>query len=270
MNGIGIHTGTMTQVRLLPAAPGTGVVFRRVDIGVDIPASVENVADTSNATVLKVGGAMVTTGEHFLASLYGMGVDNAIIEVDGPELPVLDGSALPIAEAIALRGTTEQPEQRRYLEVCSETTVRNGQSYYTLVPSEVFTIVAKIEFPGTVLDGQIFRATVCPEIFLREIAGARTLVFSQQVTELWETGFLQGISTDNCIILDGDRVKNPGGLRFPDEFVRHKVLDLIGDISLVRHPLRCFLTAVRPGHTSNRHLAEFLSGLTPAIGRENI
>jgi UDP-3-O-[3-hydroxymyristoyl] N-acetylglucosamine deacetylase len=256
--GIGLHTGIPTSARILPAPPGTGVLFRRTDIGVDIPARVEHVAETAYATVLSRDGARLSTVEHFLSALYGMEIDNAIVEVDAPELPILDGSAVEIAAAIHSAGALSQPDRRRFLRVYENDRIRQNGSLITLSPSPDLEILVTVDFPGTAIGRQWANITLSPERFLREIAPARTFVLRDQIEALRAAGLARGGSLDNAIVVDGGAVHNTEGLRFPDEFARHKLLDFLGDIALLGRPLRGAFVAVRPGHTVNHSLTEYL------------
>lgn len=259
--GTGLHTGLPSFARILPAGPDTGIVFRRTDNGVTIRASVENVVETAFATVLAEGGEKISTVEHFMAALYGMEIDNAIVEVDGPELPILDGSALRVAEAIDFVGTVELPVRRRFLWVSKNEKIHRNGSVIAVAPSENLDVLVTVDFPGTLIGKQWLKFTLTPENFLKEIAPARTFVLREQIEALWARGLAKGGTLENAIVVEGDKVHNAEGLRFQDEFVRHKLLDLIGDLALVGRPVRGFLLAVRPGHTVNRCLTEYLAGL---------
>jgi len=259
-SGTGLHSGLPSFARILPAPPDTGILFRRTDIGADIPATIDNVADTAYATVLSAGGAKISTVEHFLAALCGMEVDNAIVEVDGPELPILDGSALRVAEAIEFVGTEESTVRRRFLWVSAKEKLHRNGSMLAIAPSEGLEILATIDFPGTFIGKQWLKFTLTPGSFLKEIAPARTFVLREQIDALWAAGLARGGSLENAIVVEGDRIHNEEGLRFQDEFVRHKILDLIGDLALLGRPILGFFLAVRPGHTVNRSLVEYLSG----------
>jgi len=260
-SGIGLHTGMPSFARILPAAPDTGIVFRRTDNGTEIQASVENVIETAYATVLASGGARISTVEHFLAALWGMEIDNAVVEVNGPELPILDGSARQVAEAIDFVGTVESPVRRRFLWVSQNEKLHRNGSMVALAPSENLDILVTVDFPGTLIGKQWLKFTLTPENFLKEIAPARTFVLREQIDALWKAGLAKGGSLENAIVVEGDKVHNAEGLRFQNEFVRHKLLDFIGDLALVGRPVRGFFLAVRPGHTVNRCLTEHLSGL---------
>jgi UDP-3-O-[3-hydroxymyristoyl] N-acetylglucosamine deacetylase len=260
-SGTGLHTGMPSFARILPAEADTGIVFRRTDIGVEIRACVENVVETAYATVLASGDSRISTVEHFLAALCGMGIDNAIVEVDGPELPILDGSAQQIAEAIDFVGAAELPARRRFLWVAKNEKLQRNGSLVALAPSENLDILTTVDFPGTLIGKQWLKFSLTPETFLKEIAPARTFVLREQIDALWKAGLAKGGSLENAIVVEGNKLHNPEGLRFPDEFVRHKLLDFIGDLALLGRPVRGFFLAVRPGHTVNRCLVEYLSGL---------
>ncbi len=260
-SGVGLHSGVQSSARILPSGPDTGIVFRRVDLGVDIPASVENVVETSYATVIAAGNARVSTIEHFLAALYAMEIDNAVVEVDGPELPILDGSAVDVARALNECGAARQPARRNFLRVWENGKIRRNGSLVTLSPSEDFEVLVTVDFPGTAIGRQWAKFSLDPESFLREIAPARTFVLREQIDALLAAGLARGGSLDNAIVVEGDKVHNNEGLRFPNEFARHKLLDLIGDIALLGVPVRGSFVAVRPGHTVNRDLTAHLASL---------
>jgi UDP-3-O-[3-hydroxymyristoyl] N-acetylglucosamine deacetylase len=267
--GIGLHTGVFTSARILPSGPGTGILFRRTDVGAEIAASVENVVETSYATVLAAGGARISTVEHFLAALFGMEIDNAVVEVDGPELPVLDGSALEVSRSIAASGAVEQPARRRFLRVWENDRIRRNGSMIAMSPSAEFEVLVTVDFPGTAIGRQWARLSLTPESFLREIAPARTFVLRGQIEALRAAGLARGGSLDNAIVVDGDAVHNTEGLRYPDEFARHKLLDFLGDIALLGRPLRGAFVAVRPGHTVNHVLTEYLASAVHAAPAEH-
>lgn len=260
-SGTGLHTGMTSFARILPAGPDTGIVFRRTDTGAEIRASVENVVETAYATVLAYNGERISTVEHFLAALYGMEIDNAVVEVDGPELPILDGSALRIADAIDFVGAVESPVRRRFLWVTKNDKLHRNGSMVAIAPSENLELLVTVDFPGTLIGKQWMKFSLSPENFLSEIAPARTFVLREQIESLWARGLAKGGTLENAIVVDGEKAHNDEGLRFRDEFVRHKILDLIGDLALLGRPVRGFFLAVRPGHTVNRCLTEYLSGL---------
>jgi UDP-3-O-[3-hydroxymyristoyl] N-acetylglucosamine deacetylase len=257
--GIGLHTGIGIKARILPADPDTGIVVLRKDTKTEIPARVENVIETAYATVLSSGGAKVSTVEHFLAALYGMEIDNALIEVDGPELPILDGSALEISRAIAAAGPARQDVRRKFLRVWENDKIRQNGSMVILSPGVEMEILVTVDFPASAIGRQWAKITLTPESFLKEIAPARTFVLREQIDALRAAGLAKGGSLDNAIVVEGDKVHNTEGLRFRNEFARHKLLDFIGDLALLGCPVRgCFL-AIRPGHTVNHVVAEYLA-----------
>ncbi len=260
-SGVGLHSGIQSTARILPAAPDTGIVFRRVDLGIDIPASVENVVETSYATVIGAGKARISTIEHFLAALYAMEIDNAVVEVDGPELPILDGSAIDVARGLHECGAVRQAARRKFLRVWENGKIRRNGSLVTLSPSEEFEVLVTVDFPGTAIGRQWAKFSLDPESFLREIAPARTFCLREQIDALRAAGLARGGSLDNAIVVEGDKVHNNEGLRFPNEFARHKLLDFIGDIALLGVPVRGSFVAVRPGHTVNRDLTAHLASL---------
>lgn len=267
--GVGLHTGVPTSARILPAASDAGIVFRRTDVGAEIPASVANVVETAYATVLASEGARISTVEHFLAALYGMEIDNAVVEVDGPELPILDGSALEVSRDIAAAGAVEQPARRRFLRVLKNDRIRRNGSMVTMSPSVDLEILVTVDFPGTAIGRQWAKLTLRPETFLREIAPSRTFVLRGQIEALRAAGLARGGSLDNAIVVDGGTVHNTEGLRFRDEFARHKLLDFLGDVALLGRPLRGSLFAVRPGHTVNHALTEYLASAGAAASAEH-
>lgn len=257
--GTGLHTGMGIHARILPADPDTGVVFLRKDTNTEIPARVENVVETAYATVLSADGAKVSTVEHFLAALYGMEIDNARIEVDGPELPILDGSALEISRAIAAAGPARQDVRRKFLRVWENDKIRQNGSMVVLSPGVEMEILVTVDFPASAIGRQWAKVILTPENFLKEVAPARTFVLREQIEALRAAGLAKGGALDNAIVVEGDKVHNAGGLRFPNEFARHKLLDFIGDLALLGRPVRGSFLAIRPGHTVNHVVAEYLA-----------
>ncbi len=258
-SGVGLHTGIDVCAKILPADPDSGIIIRRVDTGTDIAAAVENVAETAYATVLSAGEVKVSTVEHFLAALYGMEIDNAVIEVNGPELPILDGSALEISRAIASTGSVRQEVRRRFLRVWENDRIRQNGSMVAVSPASELEILVSVDFPASAIGRQWAKCTLTPECFLHEIAPARTFVLREQIDALRAAGLARGGSLENAIVVEGDKVHNAEGLRFPNEFARHKLLDFLGDISLLGHPVRGSFLAIRPGHTMNHTVAGYLA-----------
>lgn len=258
-SGVGLHTGEKTSARILPAGPDTGILFRRTDTGTEIPAATENVAETAYSTVLASNGVRISTVEHFLAALYGMEIDNAVVEVDGPELPILDGSALEVSCAIASAGPARQDVRRKFLRVWENDRIRQNGSMVAISPAVAMEILVTVDFPASAIGRQWAKLTLTSENFLKEIAPARTFVLREQIDALRAAGLARGGSLENAIVVEGDKVHNKEGLRFPNEFARHKLLDFLGDIALVGHPVRGSFLAVRPGHTVNHAVTEYLA-----------
>jgi len=247
--GIGLHTAVPVQVRLMPAPPDTGYVFRRTDLGgFEIPATVESVAHCSYATTLMRTGVMLSTVEHLLSALRGCGVDNAYIEVDNLEVPIMDGSAEAFAEMIESAGLVDQPTARRALLVREKVSAVSGNRSITIEPADAYEIDCVIDFPHPLIGVQHRSVTLDNGSFAREIASARTFGFIEEVEALRRANLIRGGSLDNAIVLTRDGMLNETGLRWSDEFVRHKILDIIGDLALLSMPLLGRVTAERSGH----------------------
>ena len=253
-SGLGLHTGESVQVRVAPAPPETGLVFRRVDLdGFEIEAVVQNVARVAYATTLMKQGVLISTVEHLLSSLYIFGVDNAVIEIDNLEVPILDGSALEFVEKIAGTGLEQQSARRRYLRVEKPLEVRDRDRTIAVYPADRFQISYSIDFDHPMIGRQKFDFEASPEVFSREVAPARTFGFYREVEQLKEKGLVRGGSLDNAIVLTDQGILNDI-LRFEDEFVRHKVLDGIGDLALIGRPLLARVVAHKAGHALHTHL----------------
>ncbi|RMG59249.1 MAG: UDP-3-O-[3-hydroxymyristoyl] N-acetylglucosamine deacetylase [Deltaproteobacteria bacterium] len=263
IEGIGLHTGHPSRARLEPAPPNTGIVIIHLDSGKIFPARSSSVVDTSFATVIGDGnGAKVSTVEHFLASLYAMGVDNALVKVTGPEMPILDGSALHIAERLGPENVVDQDAPRTvYAYVGEPHTVSYKDSFITISPDDELVLDLSIDFPEPIIGKQRLALPITPEIFLTSIAPARTFTRKSDIEYLWSHNLALGGSLENAVVVDGDRVLNEGGLIFPDEFVRHKILDFIGDISLLGVRIRGRVRAHKPGHTVNSLFTKELENL---------
>ena len=255
--GCGIHSGDPAKVVLLPGQPNTGIIFvRRGQEGTAdrmiavMPGAVRN---TEFATVLGDGnGALCSTVEHLLAAFVGLGIDNVVIEVDGDELPILDGSAAPFAAAIDAVGLRIQTAPRRFLKVLKPIRVEDGLAIGELLPFDGgFRLEVDIEFDNKLIGRQRYAATLSPDVFRRDLARARTFGFMSDVAKLWSAGYARGASLENTICIADDRVLNPEGLRYPDEFVRHKALDAIGDLALASLPILGRYRSVRGGHKLN-------------------
>jgi len=247
--GVGLHTAVPVQVRLMPAPPDTGYVFRRTDLGgFEIPANVESVAHCSYATTLMRTGVMLSTVEHLLSALRGCGVDNAYVEVDNLEVPIMDGSAEAFAEMIENAGVTEQPLARRALMVRQTVSVEAGNRRIKIEPADAYEIDCTIDFPHPLIGVQRRSLTLDNGSFARDIASARTFGFIDEVEALRRANLIRGGSLENAIVLTKHGMLNETGLRFPDEFVRHKILDIIGDLALLGMALLGRVKAERSGH----------------------
>ena len=247
--GIGLHTAVPVSVSLLPAPPDTGYVFRRTDLGgFEIPATVESVAHCSYATTLMRTGVMLSTVEHLLSALRGCGVDNAYVDVDNLEIPIMDGSAETFAEMIESAGLVEQSTARRALMVRERVTVESGNRRISLEPAETYEIDCLIDFQHPMIGIQHRRLVLENGSFGRDIASARTFGFIEEVEALRRANLIRGGSLENAIVLTKTGMLNETGLRFSDEFVRHKILDIIGDFALLGMTLQGRVTAERSGH----------------------
>ncbi len=255
--GCGIHSGAPAKVAVLPGQPNTGIVFvRRGQEGTTdrmIAVTPGSVRNTEFATVLGDGnGDLCSTVEHLLAAFLGLGVDNAVVEVEGSEMPILDGSAAPFVEAIDAVGLRVQTAPRRFLKVLKPIRVEEGLASGELLPFDGgFRLEVDIEFDHKLIGRQRYAATLSPDVFRRDLARARTFGFISDVAKLWSAGYARGTSLENTICLAEDRVLNPEGLRFRDEFVRHKALDAIGDLALAGLPILGRYRSVRGGHRLN-------------------
>ena len=257
VSGIGIHSGRPVTLTLHPADAGSGVVFIRCGRNgkpeCEIRANAGSVTATELATVLgDASGPGVSTIEHIMAALCGLGVDNAVIELDGPEAPIMDGSAAPFVDAIDQVGVVFLAAPRRYTKVLKPVRVAIGDSYGELRPyARGFRVEVEIDFAHPLIGKQAMSIEVGPKTFRRDIARARTFGFLRDVPHLWSAGYALGASLENSLVVNDDRVLNPGGLRFADEFVRHKVLDAIGDLALAGAPILGAYRSVRGGHKLN-------------------
>ena len=257
LEGQGLHSGASSRVTLRPAPVGHGVVFVRTgSMPPDrIPARVECVASTRNATTLASGGAEVSTVEHLLAALWAAGIDDVEIDVEGPEVPVLDGSAQPFAAALRKAGSRSSGRLRRQWTVTREVEVCLGDCRIRAEPADRLSLSYTVDYSHPAIGRQeIALDAISPEIFESELAPARTFGFLSDVEALRAAGLARGASLENTLVLDDRGILNPDGLRFPDEFVRHKVVDLLGDLSLLGGPLCARVSVERGGHALHRAL----------------
>src|SRR3984957_18979707 len=256
--GIGLHSGRKVELTLRPAAPNTGIVFSRVDLPtpVDIPASAMAIGDTRLASVLQKDGARVSTVEHLMSACAGLGIDNLYVDVTAEEIPIMDGSAASFVFLIQSAGIEEQPAAKKFVRVKRAVEVREGDKFARLEPFFGFKLKFTIDFSHPAVDktGQELEIDLADVSYSREIARARTFGFAHEVEMMRELGLARGGSMDNAIVLDEYRILNNDGLRYDDEFVKHKMLDAIGDLYVVGHPLLASYTAYKSGHGLNNML----------------
>jgi UDP-3-O-[3-hydroxymyristoyl] N-acetylglucosamine deacetylase len=265
-SGVGLHSGVKVNMVLRPAAPDTGIVFRRVDLDpvVDLKADALMVGDTRMCSCLERDGAKVGTIEHLMSAFAGLGIDNAFVDIDAAEVPILDGSAAPFVFLIQSAGIEEQAASKKFIRVKKPIEVREadrgGDKWARFDPHDGFKLTFSIVFnhPAINRSGQEVTMDFAEHSYVREIARARTFGFMQEVEWLRENGLAQGGGLDNAVVLDEFRVLNGDGLRYSDEFVKHKVLDAIGDLYLLGHPLLAAFTAHKSGHALNNALAREL------------
>ena len=260
--GVGLHSGAKVAMRLCPAAPDTGIVFRRTDgavAGVEIAALWKNVSDSTLCTTLSNGeGVRVGTVEHLLAAFAGCEIDNVVVELDGPEVPIMDGSAEPFVFLIECAGVIRQDAPRRAIKVLRPIVVEEGSKSAALLPEDGFSMSVEIDFDSRAVSRQDITVMLDAATFRNEIARARTFGFLHEVDRMRAAGLARGGSLDNAVVVSGDHVLNEGGLRFADEFVRHKVLDAVGDLALAGAPIIGHFRGVRSGHALNRRVLEGL------------
>jgi UDP-3-O-[3-hydroxymyristoyl] N-acetylglucosamine deacetylase len=261
-SGVGLHTGQKVRLTLRPAPPDTGIVFRRIDLPqpVDIPARAELVGETRLSSCLVKDGAKLYTVEHLMSALGGLGVDNVYADIDASELPIMDGSASPFVLLIQQAGIVEQAAPKKFLRVTKRVEVKDGDKWARLDPFEGYKLAFSIDFRHPVIE----RSTQSVEVnfaetsYLKEIARARTFGFMHEVEDLRDSGLALGGGLDNAVVLDEYRVLNAEGLRFADEFIRHKLLDAIGDLYLLGRPLLGAFAAHKSGHALNNKLVRAL------------
>jgi UDP-3-O-[3-hydroxymyristoyl] N-acetylglucosamine deacetylase len=253
--GIGLHTGKKTSMIIRPATDGQGIHFHRKDVPAGtgfIPARWYNIVETRMSTVLgNEHGVTISTVEHLLAALRGCGVDNAFIEIDGPEVPIMDGSAGPFVSLIERIGTVSQDIERHAIWIHQPIEVRTKDKFAIIMPSEAQRITVSIDFNNPIVGSQTLSVELVNEAFVKSVARARTFGFANELAMLQKAGLIQGGSLKNAILVDGERIVNEEGLRFKDEFVRHKILDCYGDLSLAGAPILGHYYSHKPGHELN-------------------
>ncbi|APG27611.1 UDP-3-O-[3-hydroxymyristoyl] N-acetylglucosamine deacetylase [Syntrophotalea acetylenivorans] len=258
ISGIGLHSGQEITMSLRPAEANTGIIFHRSEGEriVSIEASSANVVDTRMATVIGKGGLSVSTVEHLMAALAACGIDNLHIDIDGPEVPIMDGSAAPFIALLQDCGTRQLAANRKYLAIRKPITVVDGEKRVTLIPSRFFRISYDIAFDHPCISLQHRAVKVSENLFAKDLAPARTFGFLHEVEYLKANGLARGGSLENAVVIGEDSILNPEGLRFNDEFVRHKILDAIGDFSLVGYPILGHIKAYKAGHDINHQTVE--------------
>jgi UDP-3-O-[3-hydroxymyristoyl] N-acetylglucosamine deacetylase len=260
--GVGVHTGDRVRLAVRPAPAGTGIVFVRTDIkdrDNRIPVSGEAVVDARlNTMIENAAGVRLSTIEHLMAAFAALGVSNAVVEVDGPELPILDGSALPFVQLLDRAGFRRQQSPVRYIEILEPIRVQEGDKSAALLPCDRYEMRFEIDFDTPVIGNQVVDFVVDEETFRNEIMAARTFGFAHEVEALRRAGLARGGSLENAVVIDGDQILNPGGLRMEREFVRHKALDAIGDLYVLGAPLLGRYEGVKAGHAINNLLVRAL------------
>lgn len=266
--GVGLHTGKKVYLTLRPAPVDTGIVFRRVDLDpvVEVHATAENVGETTLSTTLVVGDVKVSTVEHLLSAMAGLGIDNAVIDISAPEVPIMDGSAAPFVFLIQSAGIEEQNAYKKFIRVKREITVTDGDKRATFIPFNGFKVHFEINFDHPVFRGRdaIAELDFSSTSFVKEVSRARTFGFMHEIEYLRSRGLARGGSVDNAIVVDEYRILNEDGLRYDDEFVKHKVLDAIGDLYLLGNSLIGEFRAYKSGHALNNQLLRSLIKQTDA------
>lgn len=256
--GVGLHTGQRINLKLCPAEENNGITFKRVDLdpNVIIKAKAENVSETTLSTTIGFGDSHISTVEHLLSAIAGLGIDNAIIEIDGPEVPIMDGSAGPFVFLIQSAGVIDQQAAKQFIRILKPISVEDGDKVASFEPFEGFQVDFTIDFDHPVFTKHNLHSLIdfSSTSFIRDISRARTFGFAQEIDYLRSQGFAKGGSLKNAVVIDKDEVVNDEGLRIQDEFVKHKVLDAIGDLYLLGHSLIGRFNAVKSGHALNNKL----------------
>jgi UDP-3-O-[3-hydroxymyristoyl] N-acetylglucosamine deacetylase len=253
--GVGLHTGVSVNLRFCPAPPYAGIVFHRVDLeDFEIPASPQFVTHVSYQTALVRKGVLVATVEHVIAALVGTGIDNVIVEVDGFEMPIMDGSAAPFVKLIQEAGLLEQDAPRQHIRIRQPVKIVDGPKSLVASPSDRFSIHYTIEFDHPLIGRQGKHIALSEKTFVEDVAPARTFTFLSEIEALRKMGLIRGGSLENAVVLDDTGILNEDALRFNDEFVRHKILDLIGDLGLLGRPILGHIQAERAGHAMHNAL----------------
>jgi UDP-3-O-[3-hydroxymyristoyl] N-acetylglucosamine deacetylase len=261
VSGVGLHTGVPVKIRVTPAPVSTGIVFLRTDLdNFPIPASWRHVAKVSYATSLMRQSVLISTTEHLLSTFYSLGIDNAYIEIDNLEVPILDGSGQPFVEMIREAGMRYYRRKRKYLRIRRPISVEDKGKRITILPDDHFRLTCDVQFDHPLVGRQGLEMEVTPENYAEQLAPARTFGFEYELDQMRNMGLIRGASLDNAVCFDRAGVLNPGGLRFPDEPCRHKALDLIGDLALLGKPLLGHVIAERAGHAMHAALVTRIMG----------
>jgi len=258
LNGLGLHTGEISSLSFYPAEPDTGVVFRRIDLPgkPEIPAHVSAVIDTQRSTTIGISEeARISTVEHLLATLQCLSIDNVIIESNAPETPLLDGSSKYYIETVLSAGRVEQNAEQKVLEIKEPIAIDSEDMTLIALPSDEYSISYTMSYSNPLLGNQFRSCLINQDNFVNEIGQARTFALYSELEQLLKMGLIKGGSLDNAIVITDEAVLSKEGLRYPDEFVRHKIVDLIGDLSLTGHKLKAHVISIRSGHTYNIKLA---------------
>ena len=264
--GIGLHSGKQVSMTLFPAEANTGIRFMRSDLSEKnlIPAFMNRVVDTTMATTISEGDASVATTEHLLAAINGLAIDNILIEVDGPEVPIMDGSSFPFVEILQTAGRRQQKSYRRLVKITQEISFREGDKHISIYPYDGFKVTAEINFAHDSVKRQVYSLAVSTEKFIAEISKARTFGFLNDVKKLQQQGLSLGASLDSAIGMDENGILNKDGLRYGNEFVRHKIVDIIGDMTLLGCPILGHIVAYKSGHSQHLKLMEKIAATPEA------
>ncbi len=258
VSGIGVHTGKKVDIIIEPAQENTGIVFHRTDKNVFIQANQNNVVDTTLSTTLGINGVYVKTVEHLLASLYALNIDNCIIRIDNEEVPILDGSSAPWVYLLKNASFVEQKNYKKVLVVTKPVKIKDNGKFVALVPCKKFKISYAIAFDGTFIDKQRYELEINEQSFIKEISKARTFCFLRDIEYMQQNNLALGGSLDNAVVVDDYGIVNEDPLRYENEFVRHKILDAIGDLSILNYDLKAHYIAYKSGHNLNYRLVSNL------------
>jgi len=261
LEGIGLHSGKNVRVHFVPREDNQGIIFQRTDKqALPILTNIHAISDANFATIIGTNGTSISTTEHLLAALVGLGIDNILVEVEGPEIPIMDGSSKVFVDALLKAGVQSLKSEKSYVEVTEPVSVKEEDRWIVLYPYDGFKVTFTINYPHPIIGKQQLSLEIDPHSFTEEIAFARTFGFKKDLANFYANGLAQGGSLTNAVVLDDDQVINPEGLRAADEFVRHKVLDLLGDMALLGHPLRGHIVAYKSGHALHHKLVFSLMG----------